>query len=81
MKFIAIANKGTEFMYKRSSMLEVPTCSAQKIADALTRQRYKLKDNEVWHVYDVEYGDKDFMAGKVRNIGNGKLRIYNYCLH
>lgn len=78
MKFIAIAVKGQEFLYKRSSMLEVSERSAQMIADALTKARYMLKDGEVWHVFEAEYGDKDFMNGRVRNIGKGKLRVYNY---
>ena len=78
MKFIAIAIKGQEFLYKRSSMLEVPMRSAQMIADALTKARYMLKDGEVWHVYEGGYGDKDFLNGRVRNIGKGRLRVYRY---
>lgn len=74
-KFIAIAPKGREYIYKRSSMLAVPKKSAQVIADALTKERYRIKDGEVWHVYDTEYGDEDFISGNVRNLGKGRLRI------
>ena len=51
-KFIAITNIGTEFMFKKSSMIAVPTSSAEKIAEALTKVKYKITDGEKWHVYE-----------------------------
>lgn len=77
-KFIAIANKGTEYLYKVSSMIAVPKNSAQWIADVLTKQRYQLKENEVWHVYDNDYYSDSMIAKEIRKANKGKLRVYAY---
>ena len=50
--FIAIAPKGKEFLYRRTSMTAVPNGRAQEIADALNEQKYLIRDGEVWHVYE-----------------------------
>ena len=60
--FIAIAPRGQEYIYKRITRLAVSKASAHKIAEILTQNRYKLRDGEVWHAYDTEYGDE--MSGK-----------------
>lgn len=77
-KFIAIANKGQEFSFKRSSMIAVPSSSAKKIADVLTDIRYKLNEGEVWHVYDNDYYYNDYIGSEIRRFGKS-LKIYSYC--
>ena len=71
--FIAIAPKGQEYIYKRITRLSVPKASAQMIADVLTENRYKLRDGEVWHVYETEFGE-DEMSGRAR-LYKGKIRV------
>lgn len=62
--FIAIAPKGQEYIYRRLTRLAVPKSSAYKIADILTKNKYKLREGEVWHAYVTEYGEE--MAGRAR---------------
>ena len=50
--FVAIAVKGKEFLYKRSSMIAVPNDRAQNVIDMLNKRKYLLKDGEIWHVYE-----------------------------
>ena len=76
-KFIAIANKGQEFSFKRSSMIAVPSSSAKKIADALTNIRYKLSSGEVWHVYDNDYYYNDYIGSEIRRLGKS-IKVYPY---
>lgn len=65
--FIAIAPKGAEYYYKASSRLGVSKASAQRIADALTKANYFLKEGQVWHVYDDPYYDNhDHYYGTAR---------------
>lgn len=71
--FIAIANIGTEYIYKRNSAIAVPAKSAQKIAEALTRAAYKLETGETWHVYETEYDNAFY---EVRKFNGKYVRIH-----
>ncbi len=70
-KFIAISAKGHEFLYKRSSMIAVPTKDAQKIADVLNEQKYKIGDieTEVWYVHDNDYMANDYIESEIKRYG------------
>ena len=48
--FVAIAIKGKEFFYKRSSMIAVPNGRALDVVNILNKKGYQLKDGETWHV-------------------------------
>ena len=50
--FVAIAVKGKEFFYKRSSMIAVPNGRAQDVLDILNARKYQLRDGEIWHAYE-----------------------------
>ena len=76
-KFIARAIKGQEFIFDKRIMIAVPKTSATRIADALTKMRYKLKDGEVWHVYDNDWYYNDFITGEIKRYGN-RMNVYNY---
>ena len=76
-KFIAIAPQGAEFYYKRSSMIAVPTASAQAIANRLNEARYKLKNGEVWHVYDNDSYTNDFIVDEIK-ANSKRLPIHYY---
>ena len=45
-KFVAITCIGSEYLYSRSTMIAVPTKSAQLIANALNEISYQLKAGE-----------------------------------
>ena len=74
-KFIAIAPKGKEFMYKRSTMIAVPTSSAQKIVDLLNSQRFELKDGETWHVYDNDRISNYYIDREIKKYNATKVTI------
>ena len=68
-KFIAIAPKGQEYIFNKASMIAVPTPTAQKIADALTEMKYKLKEGQVWHVYDNDWYYNDYIGSEIKKYG------------
>ena len=76
-KFIARAIEGQEFIFDKRMMIAVPKTSATKIADALTKLRYKLKDGEVWHVYDNDWYYNDYINQEIKRYGK-RMPIYRY---
>lgn len=60
MKILAISQKGQEFLYKPSTAHKVSERSGKAIMDALNKSRYKLKENEVWHMHDVSRYDNAY---------------------
>lgn len=75
MRILAIASKGTEYMYRTNTAHKVPTASAEKIRSALNNSRYHLRENETWHLYDVgPYSDGHFYGERQRFfIRSGRL--------
>ena len=61
--FVAIAVKGKEFLYKRSSMIAVHNGRANDVVRVLNNNRYLLKDGEIWHSYEND-GYTDIQIGK-----------------
>ena len=61
--FVAIAIKGKEFFYKRSSMIAVPNGRALDVVNILNKKGYQLKDGETWHVQEND-GYTDMEIGK-----------------
>lgn len=71
-KMIARTIEGQEFLYDRRTAHEVSERSAARICDALNKSRYKLTDNQVWHIYDMGWYERDYteagvQAFKIRN--------------
>ena len=60
MKVIAKSVKGHEFLYNAKSARKVSERSAEKILKVLNDVRWDLKDNEVWHIHDVDKYDTAF---------------------
>ena len=78
-KFIAIATKDKEFMFKTSTMIKVPTKSAQRIVEALNKTRYKLSDNEVWHIYDNDYYYNSKITKEIRRYSpKQNIKVFAY---
>lgn len=77
--FVAIAVKGKEFLYKRSSMIAVPNGRANDVVDILNKRKYLLKDGEIWHAYEND-GYTDMEIGKEikRVTKNGFIIHTNY---
>ena len=60
MKVIAKSIKGREFLYDASSARKVSERSAEKILKVVNDMRWTLKDNEVWHIHDVDSYDNAY---------------------
>lgn len=76
-KFIAIAAKGQEFLYSKRSMIAVPESSAQKIADALNKVGYNLKQGETWWVYDNDWYYNDYINYEIRSYSPKRnIKVY-----
>lgn len=57
MKIVAKATKGHEYLYSAISAHRVSKRSAAYICRICNEYKYRLKDNESWHVYDIgDYG-------------------------
>ena len=76
MLILAISCKGQEYLYKKSTAHKVSKASANKICQALNTVKYKLNDNEVWHIHEV-YGYEDaavYAEGQEFKIYRNNLR-------
>ena len=79
-KFIAVAPKGKEFVFDKKRMIAVPTSSARKIADVLTKVKYRIQDNtkEVWHVYDNDFYYNDYISEEIKTFRKESLKVHPY---
>lgn len=57
MLILAKSCKGSEFLYSAKSAHAVSKASAAKIRDIVNQYKYKLSENEVWHIHEVSYYD------------------------
>lgn len=53
MFVIAKAVKEREYLYNYRTAHKVSAASAEKILAVLNEYKFRLKDGEVWHIYDV----------------------------
>lgn len=60
MKVIAKSRKGAEFFYKAETARKVSERSAEKILIILNDMRWRLEDNEVWYIHEVDQYDKAY---------------------
>ena len=80
MIVLAKAVLGHEFCYNAHSAHAVSKRSASKIRDVLNENKYLLKENEIWHIYDVDQYDNayDFAATQKFTIRNGVVKRIGY---
>jgi len=71
-KFIAIAPIGTEFLFRRSSAIAIPTASAEKIAKALNNAKYQIKQGETWHIYDNDAYMDEYIERQIKSYKAGR---------
>lgn len=60
MKVLAISAEGQEFLYKASTAHKVSARSGKIIMDTLNKAKYGLKENEVWHMHEVDRYDNAY---------------------
>ena len=77
MKIVAKTIKGSEFIYSKRSAYHVNKKHADLIAESLNRCRYGLKENETWHVYEIDRYDDAYAWAEVQSFyftKNGTLK-------
>ena len=60
MTVIAKSMKGREFLYKADTARKVSKRSAETILKVLNEMRWRLNDDEVWHIHEVDEYDKAY---------------------
>lgn len=77
--FVAIAIKGKEFLYKRTSMIAVPNGRAEDVVNILNKLKYQIKDGEIWHVYENDSYSNMNIGKEIKQVRKNGLKIHtNY---
>lgn len=78
--FLAISCKGSEFMFKRSGCIAVPSASAEIIRDQLNKIRYKLSsDHEIWSIHENDQIYNFYIDYEIKSYKPGRnIRLYPY---
>ena len=74
---LAITHPGREYSYKLFTAHSVPKSSANRIRDALNAARFRLKDGEIWHVYELSKWDLCHMTPPSFRINRGRIQEVN----
>lgn len=75
MKVIAISTKGQEFMYSGRTAHKVSEASANMICKALNDAKYRIKEDEVWFVHDVDRYDVAYDYAQYQSFKRYKGKI------
>lgn len=77
--FLAKSATGCGFMFNRSECIAVPTASADKIAAALNRSRYHLKEGQTWYKHENDLYFDGFICSEIRSYKEGgNIKLYKY---
>jgi len=57
---IAKSIKGKEFLYNAASARKVSKRSANTILSVLNEMKWRLSENEVWHIHEVDEYDNAY---------------------
>ena len=76
MKVLAIAMQGKEFNYNGHSAHAVSDAGAEAIRDALNKARYRLKEGQVWHIYEYDWYTRAYTGAGYQSFTRRKGRIY-----
>ena len=60
MKVIAKSVKGREFLYKADTARKVSNRSAETILKVLNEMKWRLNDDEVWYIHEVDEYDNAY---------------------
>ena len=79
MTIIAKATKGHEYLYSAISAHRVSKRSAAYICRICNSVRYRLKDGERWHVYEIgDYGyPYDVAQTQYGSVYKGTVKMYS----
>ena len=60
--FVAVAPLGKEYMYNKGTAHKVSKASKEKICEILNDSKFRINDNQAWHIYELEQYDRDFTS-------------------
>jgi len=72
-KLIAKTQEGTEYLHSKKDSF-FASANAQRIADILNKNKYKLSDGEKWYVYDYDYMQSDYVSQRIYISKNGNVK-------
>lgn len=72
-KLVAKTRTGKEYLHSRENVF-FASRNAQKIADILNKNNYKLKDGEKWHVYDYDFSQDFYVEQRIWLSNKGKIK-------
>ena len=83
MKMLAKAIRGKEFLYSRKSAHAVSDAGADYICRVLNENKYRLKDGEIWHVYDCGWYEMEYTEAGTQKFTRrrgivSEVRQYNF---
>jgi hypothetical protein len=72
-KLIAKTLEGKEYFHSREDSFFAFT-NAQKIANILNQNKWKLQEGEKWHVYDYDFMQEDYVMNSIYITNKGQLK-------
>ena len=78
MIIVARVVKDKEYLYDARSSHEVPKASAKVICDSLNAAKYKLDENYIWKVMEVDKYDMAYDYGRLQFFKKYKNQIRRY---
>ena len=72
-KLIATTQNGTEFFHSKENAFFCDS-NAQKIADILNKNKYKIKEGEHWHIYDYDFTHDMYTDCKIYITNKGAIK-------
>lgn len=79
MTIIAKTKPGAEFTYSVKSAHAVSKASAEYIRDICNQYKYRLREGETWHIYDVDEYDHAYDVAQVQHgrVYRGIVKMYS----
>ena len=72
-KLVAKTSIGKEYLHSKENAF-FASRNAQKIADILNKNNYKLKEGEKWHVYDYDFSQDFYVEHRIWISNKGKIK-------
>jgi hypothetical protein len=72
-KLIAKTQNGSEYLHSKENCFFC-SAKAEKITEILNANKYKLKDNEKWHMYDYDFSQDYYTYQKIYIAKNGNIK-------
>jgi hypothetical protein len=72
-KLIAKTIEGKEFLHSKTNAF-FASANAQRIADILNKNKYKLSEGEKWYVYDHDFMQDTYVEQRIFINSKGQIK-------